>query len=206
MEKVKEYWQNRYVNGGTSGAGSYGLEATIKASIINAWIKKYGIDTITELGCGDSNNNQMYVFPVSYCGYDISPKAIEISNNKIKNDKYTFTNDPTEINLNADLCLSLDVYYHLTEENVFSDYCNLLFNGQWKYIIAYTMDTNSDMVNTFGKYVKQAPHLKQRSFTEEYKKHPQWELVEELSEYQTQDKLTLNFPNDKKFFLLKRID
>lgn len=203
---VASYWDNRYKSGGNSGAGSYNTEAVIKASVINAWIKEHEIRTITELGCGDGNNLQMYNVPISYCGYDLSQTAVEICNEKtrkIKNSlKYFFTSDMNQIDLQADLCLSLDVWYHLVDDKVFADYCNILFNGGWKYIIAYTTDTDSEFIST-GE--KQADHLKQRSFTNEYQKHPQWELVAMLHGYKTQDEKVMNFPGDKKFFLLKRV-
>jgi len=209
MEKEKfnnfQYWDNRYKYnsnsaGGGSGAGSEGLEAVIKATIINAWTKEYEMRTITELGCGSGDNLQLYNIPISYCGYDISPKAVEICNQKIKSLKHYFTSKIDEIDFDTDLCLSLDVYYHLVDDKVFQDYCKFLFYGGWKYIIAYTTDTDSEFIHT-GE--KQAEHLKQRSFTNEYQKHRQWELVAMLHGYKSSDNKTINFPGNKKFFLLR---
>lgn len=203
MEKEKfdvaSYWDKRYSNGGTSGMGSQGFEAILKANVINKFIDIYKFRTIVELGCGDGVNLQLYNIPISYCGYDISPKAVELCNQRVKSLKFYFTSKMDEIDFGADVCLSLDVYYHLIDDKVFQDYCNLLFNGGWKYIIVYTIDTDSEFIHT-GE--KQAEHLKQRSFTNEYQKY-EWELVSMLSGYKSSDDKVLNFPGDKKFFLLK---
>ncbi len=148
MGDVAKYWEDRYKSGGNSGAGSYGEEAFMKAHVINYWITELGIRTLNEIGCGDGNNLLMYKVPISYTGYDISFAAVEKCNQltkRIPNGlKYYFTNDMNDIDYQADLCLCLDVWYHQVDNALFNELCQLLFvTNEWKYIIIYSNDTNS---------------------------------------------------------------
>jgi len=206
MEKLKEYWDTRYRQGGTSGAGSYGVEAVTKANLINTWIKQYGIRTINEIGSGDGNNLLFYHVPISYTGYDLSSKAVELANEKtrkIKNSlKYFFTNNYDDQNFDADLCLCLDVWYHEVEDQDFEALCQTLFvKGKWKYIIAYTTDTD---IQVLADGTPLADHLKFRPFLDTVKEFPQWEVLSVVTGFNTSDGLPMLFPNGKKFFLLKR--
>ena len=206
MEELTNYWDNRYVQGGNSGAGSYGMEAAVKANIINHWIKEYEIKTINEIGCGDGNNLLLYDIPISYTGYDISPKAIEICNEKtrkIKNSlKYYFTTNVNDIDYQADLCLCLDVWYHQVKDEDFSFLCHQLFElGEWEYIIIYSTDTNSQFTAD-GKPL--ASHMKPREVLSKVAEYPQWEVLYWISGFNTTDGKTMMFPAEKKFFLLHK--
>lgn len=44
MFDSKKYWQERYDNGGNSGAGSYGVFCDYKATVINNFVKQYKIE------------------------------------------------------------------------------------------------------------------------------------------------------------------
>lgn len=207
---LREYWENRYKNrqgiaGDGSGAGSEGVEAITKAQIINNWIKEFEIKTINEIGCGSGDNLLYYKVPISYTGYDISPKAIELCNEKTRkipnNLKYYFTNTIRDMDFDADLCLLLDVWYHITDDFEFQMLCDTLFvNNNWKYIIIYSTDTDSEFIHT-GE--RQAQHLKQREVLSKVKEFPQWEVQYVLTGFQTSDGKVFAFPCNKKFFLLK---
>ena len=81
-----KYWEERYQNGGNSGAGSYNRLAEFKAEIINEFVKKHKINSVIEWGCGDGNQ-LLFADYMMYIGYDISEKAIEICSKKYKEDK-----------------------------------------------------------------------------------------------------------------------
>ena len=49
----REYWENRYKNGGNSGAGSYNNLAAFKAKVINNFVTEKNINTVLELGSGE---------------------------------------------------------------------------------------------------------------------------------------------------------
>ena len=75
--KSREYWEERYSQGGNSGAGSYGHLAEFKAEVINGFIEQHEIKNVIEWGCGDGN--QLGLFRCEeYIGYDVSETAIEI--------------------------------------------------------------------------------------------------------------------------------
>lgn len=208
MEKLTKYWDDRYVQGGNSGAGSYGTEAAVKANIINHWINEYDIRTVNEIGCGDGNNLLLYDVKTAYTGYDISPKAIEMCNDKTKKMrnslKFYFTTEESGMDLDADLCLCLDVWYHQVDDEDFEKLCDTLFvKGNWKYIIIYSMDSNNQFT---AEGVPFAAHLKNREVLSKVKEFPNWEVVYWVSGFNTSDNKTKMFPAEKKFFLFKRKD
>lgn len=208
MEKLKKYWDERYVNGGNSGAGSYGLEAYTKGNIINHWIKELDVKKINEIGCGDANNLLFYNVRMQYTGYDISPKAIEMckeKTRKIRNSlMYYFTDKVEEMDFDADLCLCLDVWYHQVLDEDFEALCDLLFNkGNWKYIIIYSTDTNSQFL---ADGTPLAPHMRPREVLSKVAEFPHWEVKYWISGFNASDGKQYLFPAEKKFFLLQRKD
>ena len=155
-----KYWNERYVNGGNSGAGSYNRLAEYKAKIINDFVKKEHIKTVIEWGCGDGNQLSLANYP-SYIGYDVSPQAIKICKKKFKNDsskKFTCSEALFFKPTTAELSLSLDVLYHLIEDDVFDKYMKQLFSSSEKYVIIYSCNDTD--------YVAEATHVKHRKFTQ----------------------------------------
>lgn len=119
------FWEKRYQNGGNSGEGSYGILAEFKAKIINAFIKDNNIDAIAEFGCGDGN--QMRLFQVKeYTGYDISHKAIELCKQYNLSNHFFYHLDDYKKE-KYKLVLSLDVIYHLIEDDIFEKYMETIF-------------------------------------------------------------------------------
>jgi Methyltransferase domain len=164
-----DYWDKRYRKGGDSGAGSYNRLAEFKARFLNAFVEKNHVSSVIEHGCGDGAQLKLARYP-SYTGIDISPKAVEIC-------RSLFTDDPTkrffQANLlpagtRADVALSLDVIYHLVEDQVFEAYMDKLFASAGRYIIVYS----SNMVKEWHH-----KHVRHRRFTDWIAKHhPEWSL------------------------------
>ena len=77
INSSRDYWENRYKNGGNSGAGSYNNLAAFKAKVINNFVTENNINTILELGSGDCNQLS-YANYKNYFGYDFSKTAIDI--------------------------------------------------------------------------------------------------------------------------------
>ena len=158
INSSKEYWEKRYADGGNSGVGSYNILAQYKASVINNFVNKNNIKTVIEWGSGDCNQLSLANYH-NYIGYDVSQTAINYCKNK-------FHNDPTKtfIHLNdnlinykkADLSLSLDVIFHLVEDNVFERYMYNLFNSSIKYVCIYSSNFNKAW----------AIHVRHRKFTD----------------------------------------
>lgn len=169
--KSKIYWENRYNNGGTSGAGSYNRLAEFKAEIINQFIEKNKICSIIEWGCGDGNQLGLFL-PISYTGYDVSDTAVRLCSKKYEGDanKHFHVYDGSRQKVSkADLGLSLDVIFHLIEDEVFENYMYNVFTNSSRYVCVYS---NNCVQRT-------ALHVKGRKFTEYVEANfPEWELME----------------------------
>jgi len=163
--KSSQYWENRYIEGGNSGVGSYGILAKYKADFINSFMKKNNIESVIELGCGDGNQLALYQIK-NYVGFDVSKTVITLCRDKFKADKTKMFHLYSELDSNkniskADLTLSIDVLFHLVEEMVFRKHINHLFRLSNCYVIIYSTNFNN-------KY--NSPHQVDRSFTEYIKK------------------------------------
>lgn len=152
----KEYWEKRYKSGGNSGLGSYGPEADFKAKFINDVIIEQEIKSVNDLGCGDSNQISLLCdIEFEYNGYDVSPTVLNRCREKFKNDKrFSFFDDISKLSA-KDLCLSLDVTYHIIEDNIYEDYMNNLFNLSNKFVLIYSVNSeDNSSVEEHLKYRK----------------------------------------------------
>jgi len=151
----KNYWEDRYRSGYDSGIGSQGILAQYKASIINEFVKKNNIQTVCELGCGDSQFT-LYDVP-EFIGYDVSEFIIE--QNKQKFNQHKFTKSIDELS-SYDLVMSLDVIYHLIEEDVYHRHMNDLFRLSKKYVIIYSPNRDeffSGEHNRYREFISDVP-------------------------------------------------
>lgn len=168
----KNYWENRYQSNRNSGPGSYGRLAVFKAEILNEFVKKNRIPSVMELGCGDGNQLTLAEYP-HYVGFDVSKTAIGMCREKFKDDPskaFYLMDDPSQQNNTAALSLSLDVLYHLIEDEVFNRYMHELFNRATQYVIIYSSNYKERI----------ADHVKCRKFTDwiEANIDNHWKLAE----------------------------
>jgi len=155
-----QYWEDRYKRGGNSGAGSYDRLAEFKAEIINKFVKDKNISTVIEFGCGDGNQLKYFDFP-SYTGYDVSEQAVEMCKKIFEKDKTKkFKLLGNKINETADLTLSLDVIYHLVEDEVYTKYMETLFGSSKKFVIIYSSNYDKEII-----LKRRISHVKHREFT-----------------------------------------
>jgi hypothetical protein len=56
------------------------------------------------------------------------------------------------------MSISLDVIYHLTEDNIFNDYMKSLFSSSLKYVVIYASNYDDNSANS-------AAHVRHRKFT-----------------------------------------
>ncbi|WP_299768792.1 hypothetical protein [uncultured Dokdonia sp.] len=153
----KKYWENRYVADGNSGSGSYGRLALYKAEFINNFVLENKIDKVIEFGSGDGHQLTLAKYP-SYTGFDVSQKAVDLCQELFKDDHSKTFLLVTEENLKnqqAALTMSLDVIYHLIENEVYETYMNTLFSASTKYVIIYASNYDERI----------APHVLSRKFT-----------------------------------------
>src|SRR5436190_3848674 len=83
------YWESRYRDGRTSGAGSYNRLAIFKSEVINGFVAQRGIKSVIEFGCGDGSQLRLAEYP-SYIGVDVSPTVISAT-------RKAFEDDPSKI-------------------------------------------------------------------------------------------------------------
>jgi len=153
----EKYWKSRYKHGGNSGSGSRDNLAQFKAFIINDFASKYKIDNVIEFGSGDGSQLKLFDFK-TYIGYDVSPKAIEISEKMFHDDSTkSFYLLGEYDGKKADLVISLDVIYHLTEDDIFHDHMKKIFEAAKKYVIIYS--------SNFEKIISKTHHVRHRKFT-----------------------------------------
>jgi 2-polyprenyl-3-methyl-5-hydroxy-6-metoxy-1,4-benzoquinol methylase len=153
------YWNDRYESGGNSGYGSHGDLAKFKAMIINDFIRSNNITKLLDFGCGDGN--QAALFAVNeYIGVDVSQKAISKCRERLKNSSkasfYLAEECSTKYEI-SELVISLDVIFHLVEDDIFYNYMNKLFELSNKFVIIYA--SNSEWLDT------KSEHVKGRAFT-----------------------------------------
>ena len=179
--KSGEYWEDRYLQGGNSGAGSYGHLAEFKAEVINNFMEQHEIKQIIEWGCGDGNQLGMFCCD-EYLGYDVSETAVRICREKyIHDDKKQFVHysgERTVVDRKADMAVSLDVIYHLIEDDVFEIYMHNLFESAERYVCIYSSNEER----------RTALHVKRRKFTDYVEERfPEWKLERVVKQKYPQD-------------------
>ena len=165
------YWEERYKSGGNSGAGSYGILAEYKANFLNEFVSNRNIRSVLDFGCGDGNNSRFFRFQ-TYLGLDVSETAIAKAKSLFLNEsRMAFLVTPLNgLTLKADLVLSLDVIYHLIEDDVYVRYLQDLTACTEKYLIVYSSNTNEE---------HPASHIKHRVFTDWLRiNRPDFALIE----------------------------
>lgn len=140
FENSAQYWEDRYKFGGNSGSGSYNNLAKFKAEIINAFVTEHDLKTIVEFGCGDGEQLKLLTFS-DYVGFDISPTSIEMCTKKFSHDdSYSFFlvgSDKYNSHQKFDAAISLDVIYHLVEDEIYEAYIKKLFSSSERFVIIY---------------------------------------------------------------------
>jgi SAM-dependent methyltransferase len=162
------YWEQRYRQGGTSGSGSFGRLAEFKAETLNGFVARMGIQSVIEFGCGDGAQLALAGYP-RYVGIDVAEPSISACRQRFVADAtksfYLASQLPADLG-RFDLVLSLDVIYHLVEDEVFGAYMRSLFANAGRFVVIYS----SNKVEP-----SDAPHVRHRLFTHWIEVHePQW--------------------------------
>lgn len=139
------YWRNRYKAGRNSGSGSYGRLAVYKAHVVNLIVHQNDISNVIELGCGDGNQAELFEID-QYHGIDVSPHVIEHCKEKFKNrSDWIFSLSGSfskweRPSILYDMSISLDVIYHLVEDDKFEEYMNELISFSKRWVLIYSSD------------------------------------------------------------------
>lgn len=184
------YWDRRYREGRTSGAGSEGDEGAYKAQYLTDFTHEHGITSVIDWGCGDGQVLELVRFPegIKYVGVDVSLTIVERMKEKFTS-PYTFVTTTDYLNsvdqlrermqastphtirghaLRWRLALSMDVLFHLPDDQDYHEYLNCLFNSASRFVLIYS--TNYDGGRT-------ARHVYRREFTPDIaERFPEWSL------------------------------
>lgn len=167
------YWEDRYRRGGNSGAGSYNRLACFKADVLNEFVAAHHIRSVIEFGSGDGAQLGLAKYP-QYTGVDVSTTVLEATRRRFAEDPSMRFLHTSEVAADdrAELALSLDVIYHLVEDEVFDAYMRQLFDGATQYAIVYASNEDKSWPD---------PHVRHREFTRWVERNePHFELVEKI--------------------------
>jgi hypothetical protein len=154
----RTYWEERYTDGGNSGVGSYGKFADFKAEVLNAFVAENNIGTVIEFGCGDGNQLLLTNYP-KYTGFDVSGTVVNACLDKFKDDdSKSFKRLELYGGETAELTLSLDVIFHLVEDNEYESHMCILFEAATRFVMIYSSNTDENHHNH--------KHMKHRKFTD----------------------------------------
>ena len=170
-----EYWNERYTRGGDSGAGSYGKFAAFKARTLNALFTEHGVRSVVEFGSGDGN--QLASLQVEdYLGVDVSAEAVARCRQRFAGQpgRQFVLAEEYRAQRRFDAALSLDVIYHLIEDEVYEAYMRRLFAAAERLVVVYSSNHEDPLR-------REAVHVRHREFTR-WVAHeaPQWQCVRHI--------------------------
>lgn len=167
------YWEERYRRGETSGGGSYGERAEWKAAVLNQFVHEHGIQSVIEFGCGDGNQLSLASYP-EYTGLDISAGAIELCLERFGDDstKSFFLYSPRHFRdsrriLAAELSVSLEVIFHITNDEDYRLYLEHLFGESLRYVIIFS--TNHEDKRPVDAAGEPITHVRHRAVLDDVK-------------------------------------
>jgi 2-polyprenyl-3-methyl-5-hydroxy-6-metoxy-1,4-benzoquinol methylase len=171
---VKSYWDRRYRDGRTSGAGSEGEEGTYKAKYVSEFISEHDVVSIIDWGVGDGQVLDQIQLPKHfvYYGVDVSETIINRARERFTSSYDFMTVDEFKRIIPSPrfaMALSMDVLFHFPDDDDYCRYLANLFNSAMRYVVIYS--TNYDGGRT-------SRHVMRREFTRDVKVlHPDWNLV-----------------------------
>jgi hypothetical protein len=186
-----QYWEDVYAQGGHSGEGSYNEPAEFKASFLNQFVRDRSIESIIESGSGDGAQLRRANYP-RYIGVDVSHTAIKLCRKIFADDKtkiFFLANETPDTLRCAELALSLDVVYHLVEDDVYNSYMNRLFESATRFVVIYGWDVDRDSP-------KEKSHVRHRAFVKWAREHAKhWALASVVTNRDPRRRRGVDFAN-----------
>ncbi|MFI6492307.1 class I SAM-dependent methyltransferase [Streptomyces sp. NPDC050564] len=179
----QNYWEARYAQGGTSGNGSEGVLARFKAEVLNSFVQQHDVASVIEFGCGDGRQLTLAKYP-RYLGLDISRTGLrqamtlfagDPTKSFMQYDSRHFRDDARF--LTADLSMSLDVIYHLVEDEIYLLHLDHLFSSARRFVILYTSDSCEFAASGYTP-----PHVRHRPVTLDVtERFPEWQVRQKIN-------------------------
>jgi SAM-dependent methyltransferase len=169
------FWEQLYRQGGTSGTGSMGRLARFKAEVINRLLAVHGIASVVELGCGDGQQLALIDYP-DYVGLDVAPTALEACTRQFAGDpsKRFHVYEPGGSLPGAELAVSLEVIFHVLEDDVYERHMSDLFAIAGRLVLIYSSDTDEPAVWDEVRHHRFSDWVARRQ--------PHWELAERIEQ------------------------
>ena len=156
------FWEQNYSQGQTSGTGPTAALAEGKSRFLNELVRQRAVSSVIEFGAG----RQPAVAgglpePHGPRRVEDRDRALPDAGSPTTPAKSFFLYEGTCFTdragvFTADLAISLDVVYHLTEDSVFETYLRHLFAAGRRLVVVYS--TNMERSGT-------PPHVRHRHFT-----------------------------------------
>jgi hypothetical protein len=164
------YWDRRYRNGRTSGAGSEGVAAVRKARYVSALIERESVRSVVDWGVGDGTVlEHIKLDGVGYVGVDVSPTILDRLRTRFAGVGDFLLPDDTA-GCRAELALSLDVIFHLVDDREYELYMRQLFDSSSRLVLIYSTDHDGGRTARHVLWRHWTPYVR-RSF-------PEWSLEE----------------------------
>ena len=135
----RDYWEKRYLAGGSSGLGSVGEHYAFKRDYLLRIIERYAIKSIVDYGCGDGFQIEPVILKErqgqtaprvqAYYGLDVSPTTIDnCRKHYARFARFRFDVLADFKPASFDLSVSMDVLYHIIDYDEYVQYLNLIFS------------------------------------------------------------------------------
>lgn len=167
------YWDRRYRDGRSSGAGSEGAEGAYKAAYISKFIADHQVQTVVDWGCGDGQVLELIKFPkgTSYTGVDVSQTIVDRMAARFPQHRFIGPSDGHNYEDAYRMSMSMDVLFHLPDDHDYFEYLDHLFNSATRHVVIYATNTPDG---------KTARHVFRREFTPDIaERFLDWELKTE---------------------------
>jgi glycosyltransferase involved in cell wall biosynthesis len=152
VESSGDHWELNYANGGNSGEGSEGVEARWKASVLNEFLERERIQSSVELGAGDGVTLSYTTKHKSYTGYDVSYTTVKNLRAKYRGAEgrefvhYDGGSLLEELGGRKwEMALSMEVIFHLVEDDVYYRYLENLFGMAEKWVVIMSSNCHEDI-------------------------------------------------------------
>jgi hypothetical protein len=170
FDNSTDYWRRRYWYGGNSGAGSRGHSAIRKAEFVTNFASNRGMRSITELGSGDGECASRIEVP-KYIGYDVSITAVNRARARCRgipsHQFHLFADRAVE---QGDLAISMDVTFHLVEDDIYDLHLRDLANYARAAVLIFSTDYDSPAVG----------HVRHRMVSRDWmRRFPEWTFTRE---------------------------
>jgi SAM-dependent methyltransferase len=167
------YWDRRYREGRSSGAGSEGNEGQYKADYVSDFIHNRDVKSVIDWGCGDGQVLELIRLEgAAYTGVDVSHTILARLRAQfppIHGYRFDTLYDGYDFGEQRELALSMDVLFHLPDDADYFGYLGQLFGSSTRFVIIYS-------TNYAGG--RTARHVFRREFTPDIaERFPNWELT-----------------------------